>query len=233
MQQVVDALMEGAPLPGASKSGIVRLRTSLRTHLDALADGLDKAGTRGLTGLVVRGGSRGLICASLPVMAEQAQNDWVSTWDRQRSRLQRRLGSTLGTDELVLNSGDTAARAIGMAPYGVFPIAPGYAAQLICDLMIVETRLSAAAVISALQRRDLDVEFPIGGRNTEVTPDQASFHVHRGSRTVTLHGNAITQVLLEQITLDTLADSIAELFELDEAPREPAPIYAEEAFAWA
>jgi hypothetical protein len=232
MQQVVDALMEGAPLPGAPASGIVRLRTPLRTHLTALADGLTHAGEKGLTGLLVPKGNRALICASMPVMAKDPETDWLRKWDHQRARLQRRLGLTVGTDELVLNSGDTAAHATGMAPYGVFPIAPGYAAQLICDLAIVETRLPASAIISALQSRNLNVEFLIGGRNTEVTPDQASFHVRRADRMITLHGNAIAQVLLEQITLDTVADSIAEILELDEAPREPTPIYADEAWVW-
>jgi hypothetical protein len=232
MQQVVDALMDGAPLPRAPDARIVRLETPLRTHLSSFRDALVRGDDGGLAGVPVPGGSRAIICASIPAMVRKPDEDWVARWESQRARLQRRLGLTVGTDELVLNTGDTAAHTLGMAPFGIFPIEPGHAAQLICDFSVTETRMAVVAVTAALQQRGLEVHFSIGGRSTQGTPEQATFHVRQESRVITLHGNAVVQLLLEHVTLESLTDSITEMLDCQDPPREPVPIYAREDHIW-
>lgn len=232
-QGAVDALMDGRPLPGRPRSALVHLDTPLRTHVKSFADGVALTARDGLVSLLVPRGNRGVICADLVVTLERGpQEQWMTSWSRHRDRLHRRLHLTAGTDELVINTGDSAARSTSLVPFGNFPIMPLHAARLICDHLVAEIHMPALAVMSAIKARGFDVDFPIGGRNTTVAPEGVSFIVRRGSRSITLHGAAVSQLLIEFVTLDTVADSIAELMDMTNPPDEPVPVNRLEDAIW-
>jgi hypothetical protein len=233
MKQLVDAMMSGSALPGLPGSGIVRLATPMRTHLATLADAVRLADQRGIAGLVVPRGQRFVICASLPVISRDGEPEgWVQRSKSELTRLQRRLGLREGTDDLTINSGDTAARAAGLAPFAIYPLSALHCAQLICDQLTIDVHMPASAVIRAMEDRGLSAQFPLGGSNSTVTPRDASFHVHDGQHTITLHASAIAQQLLEFVTLDTLADSICEVLSLPSPPAQPIPVYTDEPLVW-
>lgn len=232
-QQAVDALTAGGPLPGRPRSAVVHLVTPLRTHISAFRDAIALTARDGVASLLVSRGNRGVVCADLMVtLARAPQEHWLTRWAAQTARVQRRLHLGTGTDELVINTGDSAARSTSLVPFGNFPISPLHAARLICDHLVAEVHLPARAVIDAIEARGFVVEFPIGGRNTTVEPEGVSFIVRRGDRSITLHGAAVTQLLIEFLTLDTLADSLAELMDSPNPPEEPVPVNGMEDATW-
>lgn len=232
-QQAVDALMEGRPLPGRPRSALVHLDTPLRTHIKSFADGIALTARDGLVSLLVPRGNRGVICADVMVTLARAPGEhWVTRWSQHAARLQRRLHLRPGTDDLVVNSGDSAARSSSLVPFGNFPIAPLHAARLICDHLVTEIHMPAVAVMNAIEAHGFEVEFPIGGRNTTVAPEGVSFIVRHGSRSITLHGAAVAQLLFEFLTLETVADSITELMGMAHPPEEPVPVNRLEEAIW-
>jgi hypothetical protein len=232
MQAAVDAVMNGARLPGADDARLVRLRADLTAHLGSLRDAVTLAGERGVIGLLVPGGNRGLTCADLLTMSQNIADDWVGKWERERRRLQRRLRLGTGSHEIVANSGDRAARVPELAPYGVYPLSAKQCAQLICDFLIFEVRMPIDDLLAAGERAGLHARFLRLNQSEVLHPSTGLVQFQRGSVGVTLHGNAIDRLLLEMLDIDSVASGLAEVLSAGDPPSEPVPIFANEDRLW-
>lgn len=232
MQAAVDAVMHGSELPGGQNARLFRLESRLVTHQRSLADATTLAHQRGVVGMIIPGGGRGLRCADLLTLGQQHTSDGVERWEREQIRLRHRLGVRAETYELVSHSAERAARNPELAPYGIYPLGPNDCAQLICDYMIFDVRMGAEQLISSAHRAGLHCELLLPSRSQDLTGDAAVAQLRRGSTGLTLHGNAVDRLLLEMVDLTSFMAGIAEMMTATPHAVHPVPIFANEDALW-
>jgi hypothetical protein len=233
--QAVDAIMQGAPLPGDRPDArLVELAELYLTSLKQLDDLIQLAKRHGCRGMKLSQG-RALMASSLSTFMQRWGNDpeeGAHVLESTRQRAIRRAGIATTLHHIEGYSGDTASRSPIMAPWSIFPFSPADCAGLICDFIVFRTTVSAQALIDSLERGGLRGELLLANADTQLRGDVGVVRAHWRDRCLTWHAYGLNLLLYELAEPDTLARGMHEVLVMDDPPAEPVMVYTGEAATW-
>lgn len=234
-QAAVDAIMEGAPLPGDRPGArLVELTEPYVTNLKQFGDLIQLAKRHGCRGMKLPQG-RALMASSLPAFMQRWGHDTeegARVLESTRQRAIKRAGIATALHHIKGVSGDTASRSPIMAPWSIYPFSPVDCASLICDLLIFETTVSVQALVDSLERAGLRGEILLPNANGQLNGDMGVVRAHWRDRALTWHAHGLNLLLYELAEPDTLARGMREALVMDDPPAEPVMAYTNEAAAW-
>jgi hypothetical protein len=176
--------MHGGDLPGGIPGvQFVQVAEPYSVSIRQLGDLLDLAYRHGCRASRLDGG-RALVTYSLMRSAERWQDDVIEggrVFASTRLRALRRAGILNDSHHIAGNSGDLASRSPSLAPWSIYPFSPEICADLICDLLIFETTISAQRLQAALSKQGMQVSDcpPVEGWRPR---SRSGHHVRRSRR---------------------------------------------------
>jgi len=234
-QAAVDAIMHGGPLPGDRPDArLVELTEPYVTNLKQLGDLLDLAKRHGCRGMKLSQG-RALVASSVPRVLQRWSQDFAEAnrvLDSARQRAIVRAGIDTAVHHVKGFSSDTASRSPIMAPWSIYPFSPLDCAALICDLLVFETTVSAEALVESLERAGLTGEVLLEPADCQLDGDMGVVQAHWRDRSMIWHAFGLNLLLYELAEPDTLARGMGETMRMENPPREPVMVYANEASIW-
>ena len=234
-QAAVDAIMHGGPLPGGRPDArLVELTEPYVTNLKQLGDLIELAKRHGCRGMKLSQG-RALVASSVPRVLERWGQDLGEAnrvLDSARQRAITRAGIDTAMHHIKGFSSDTASRSPIMAPWSIYPFSPVDCAALICDLLVFETTVSAQALVESLKRAGLTGEVLLKPTNGQLGGEMGVVRAHWRDRSMIWHAFGLNLLLYELAEPDTLARGMGEAMRMNNPPREPVMVYANEAGIW-
>jgi len=234
-QAAVDAIMHGGPLPGDRPDArLVELTEPYVTNLKQLGDLLDLAKRHGCRGMKLSQG-RALVASSVPRVLQRWSQDFAEAnrvLDSARQRAIVRAGIDTAVHHVKGFSSDTASRSPIMAPWSIYPFSPLDCAALICDLLVFETTVSAEALVESLERAGLTGDVLLEPADCQLDGDMGVVQAHWRDRSMIWHAFGLNLLLYELAEPDTLARGMGETMRMENPPREPVMVYANEASIW-
>lgn len=236
IQQAIDALAKGGKLPGHQEDArITELKVRYKTDLKKLQDLLALTRRHGFKGMKLSGG-RALMALSLSRTFELYKDSYESTSERyssERSSAIKRAGIGQVKHQLLGNGRDTAARAPYIAPWAIYPFSEEDCADLICDLIMFESVVSADHLALALRELGLGVEIKLPEeRGRERSPDEDVLRATWRDRGLTLHGGGLNILLYELVQPVTWAEGVRELLTAKDPPQSPVVMFSDEERVW-
>lgn len=235
MQEAVDAIEGRGPLPKIDRSDptfyLYRTAVPLRADFTELRTLIERASSIGdWSGRVGKGRVTGVL-ALLKLAEDPAHEVRLAQY---RSHLGRALNKHLaGTVQHVKAvSTDYTARRADVAPFGIFPLPVETRAQLICDYLVLDTRMAIEAVAQCLEKHGLRVDVPLPMQNSQHAGNKSVIHIYGDKAHLTVHGHGLHNLLMEFVNLDCFAAATAEMFNMDPTGARPLLMFAGERRVW-
>lgn len=233
-QTAIDAVMEGGRLPGDRNARLIQLSEPYVTNLGQLGDLIQLAKYHGCRGMKLPQG-RALVASSLPKVIERWSHDFSVADDvleSARRRAIRRAGIDIALHHIRGHSSDTASRSPIAAPWSIYPFDPSDCADIVCDRLVFETTVSAAALVESIERAGLTgkVLLPLG--DGQLSGDMDVLQAYWRDRSFIWHAYGLNLLLYELAEPDTLARGTREALMMANPPTEPVMTYADEARTW-
>lgn len=233
-QQAVDALNDGAPLPGLLDAALVPVTTRYTADIDHLAAALRAAATGGCHGVDLPDG-RALIATDLPALAANfTDSEGADLITAERTRAANLAGIGGAAQQVQGMSFDTAARAPTQAPFGIYPLDPPTVARLICDYIGFTTVISVDHLADAFRARGYHVDVSLPEDNTELVSDARVLRIANQRHTLTVYRESLGPLLYELVKPEAWVTAVAEVLEAIAPGATPnlVMVLAGEATAW-
>lgn len=211
-RQALDAIQSGAPLADAGPELVVA-DSPLKIDIAGLRAVLDRAREDGvaskrvgrqqvMTALAAARPSR-----HLPVAVT------IEQWERLKSRAFSKAELAQSPQHLRGVRSDSLVLDAGLAPFPIFPLAPDVAASLTTDLLAFEYVVGWERVAAALRARGFTVTCPLPEASGLIEEDQEVFWCEAGDLRLTIHKDAVGQLLHELVDVDRYASAIKDIAE--------------------
>jgi hypothetical protein len=235
MHEAIDAIEGRGPLPKIDRADptfyLYRSAVPLRADFGELRKLIDRAACNGdWSGRVGPGRVAGVL--NLLKLAEDSAHDvrlaeYHSNFGR---AVAKHLHGTTQHVEAV--STDYTARRADLAPFGIFPLPVATRAQLICDYLVLNTRVAVEAVAQRLEKQGLRVDVPLPLRNSQHTGSKSVIHIYGDKARLTLHGHGLHSLLVEFVNLDCFAAATADIIAMSPTGARPLLMFAAERQVW-
>lgn len=233
-QQAVDALNDGAPLPGSLDAALVPVTAQYATDVDHLAAALQAAAKGGCRGINLPGG-RALVATDMPTIAANfTEPEGADLITAERTRAIDLAGIGGANQHVQGMSFDTAARAPTQAPLGIYPLEPSTVAGLICDYIGFTTVVSVDHLADSFRDLGYQVDIPLPEANTQLAGDARVLRIANQRHTLTVYQQSMGQLLYELVRPEAWVGAVAELLEAitPETTPNPVMVFAGEAATW-
>ncbi|MEU4150474.1 hypothetical protein [Streptomyces sp. NPDC026659] len=233
-ERLLAAVEGGQPLPDEEAATLWRATAQHRTDARALVPLLDHAERQGFASARIRDRIIGIV--HLLTVARNAQSPqalWNVFAARRDLLLDRHIGLQDGLHRLTASSPDSAARDPAVAPWGIYPWPANHRAALICDYLALQVFMSADQVAERFQRRGCSTQMllPVPGGVFDGTTGVISVRGEHSSMTV--HGNAVYQLLMEFIDTSRFVDASLEVLRLPRSNiNRTLLVYSNERASW-
>jgi hypothetical protein len=233
-QTAVDAIMHGGQLPGGRDARLIQLNEPYVTNLEQLGDLIGLAKEHGCRGMKLSQG-RAMVASSVPKVIDRWSADFTvadHVLSTTRARAIKRAGIETALHHINGYSADTASRSPIAAPWSIYPFDPVDCAAIVCDMLVFETIVSAAALVESMERVGLTGEVLLPLENGLMRNDIGVVQAHWRDNSLTWHAYGLNVLLYELAEPDTLARGTHEVLMMDNPPTEPVLVYANEARTW-
>ena len=234
-QQAVDALNDGAPLPGSLDAALVPVTAQYATDVDHLAAALQAAAKGGCRGINLPGG-RALVATDMPAIAANfTEHEGADLITAERTRAIDLAGIGGATQHVQGMSFDTAARAPTQAPLRDLPTRPINGRQdSSATTSGFTTVVSVDHLADSLPGPRLPGRHPPPQANTQLAGDARVLRIANQRQTLTVHQQTMGQLLYELVRPEAWVGAVAELLEAitPETTPNPVMVFAGEAATW-
>lgn len=247
LKAALRALGGAAALPGDDpKERLHDLEIPLKTHLDLLALGTERAARDGIFATRVPG-NRALIVADLYGCQAQGwtEREFNERLGRQWNAARRRARIDAGHEwNIHATSLDSVSRDPLRVPFAAYPLHPVACARLIGDIAVFTVETSGPALADSLRSAGVTAEWvrPPGTGDlvagqivmelTTTTSIPSGRLTMELSRTLQMRRSEMDRYLIETIEQDTWIQGIKYLLSRPRATGRPWPFYRDEHHVW-
>lgn len=228
MKAAVEAVMNGGELPGRPGNHIVTPSVRCRTHIRTFVSGIDASMQKGIAGTAIAD-ARALTAISFPTLAQREAANLTqqspADYNLERQHALEKAGITGVTHHITVASVTRNHDFLpSVMPFALFPLPPIQAALLICDYLIFNVTFAPERLITRFQRIGITADIPLVMANDSLESGTTVIRLTRGTRSISLHPGALSELLIECLDLDTWTAAISEVFDDSHAP--PHPVLA-------
>lgn len=209
-RQALDAINSGAPVADAGPELVVA-DSPLKINTAGLRSVLEQARIDGVASKrigrqqVVTALSAARPPGSPPVAATMEQ------WEQLKTRAFSKAEMAQSSQHLRGVRSDSLVQDAGLAPFPIYPLDPAVAASLTTDLLAFEYVVGWDRVADALRRRGFTVTCPLPESSGLMEDDQEIFWCEAGDLRLTIHKDAVGQLLHELVDVNRYASAITEI----------------------
>jgi hypothetical protein len=229
INRAIDALMDGGPLPGRERAGLVDVTEPYVTNLCQLADIVALARRHGSRGMRLTHG-RAIVVAYLPELLSRWHHDpegGLKSLASTRARALRRAGIANATSVLCGRSVDSASRSPIAPPWSIYPLSAEDCAALTCDLLLFESYLALDQLVDLLEATGLRTDVLLGiGEESDILKLQL------GSKVMIVHTPGLGPLLFELTDPAAWARGMADALRASSQLGEPVVAFADEPATW-